>query len=128
MIEGLGVIPYVLQHRWEQKSPAFLDCSDCKKRLPAAARQRQGCPYVRDSYGTVPVRGCRVESTVCPGYAIALPQVIEAVSAHAHWDRGQLRDRVGAPTQSLLTYVETYENARAGAEAYFMKPEKDREI
>jgi len=125
----LAVIPYVMQFRWEMKDSGYWDCGVCKGRSSVAVRREIGCAFIRGASGPTAVRGVRVKQTVCPGYAVSLPQVIETVSCHTHWERGHLSERTQgvAPTDSLLSQIEIYDSARRGAEAYFMKPEKERD-
>jgi hypothetical protein len=78
----------------------------------------------------MPVRGARVaEQGCCPGYSTSIPAVLETASAHTHWDKGHLRERLHGDeaTPILLSSIEVYAAALRSAESYFMKPEKDRD-
>jgi len=117
-----------MQHRWENKDQTQLNCEPCRERLSAKERGRMGCAYVRGAVNPRGVLGSPVRPTVCAGYSIRLPVVVEVASCHTHWDKGHLRERLGdySPTPALMALIETYDAARRGAESYFSKPKDDR--
>lgn len=66
------------------------------------------------------------ELDTCPGYLVTMPHVTEAVRAHAHWERGTLRDRYhGAQlTGHLLDALEIFQGALWEIEAFAMDEAK----
>jgi hypothetical protein len=60
------------------------------------------------------------ELTVCPGYAVALPEVAEVVHLRPSWMKGYLAEHIGAaPTPGLLDAQNILEgaiNAKQAAE------------
>ncbi len=60
------------------------------------------------------------EPEMCPGYLVQLPAVSETARAWGHWDKGQLWQRYKDPPEMLVILVELFNQARAGAETYYM--------
>lgn len=88
------------------------------QRLTPNARQLSGCGYeplldLRSPWsgGSLPnYRG--PQTTVCPGFTVALPEVIEVARARLHWSKGQLTQFVhGQAHDALLEGIECLEGA-----------------
>ena len=63
------------------------------------------------------------EDGVCPGYYIALPQVVAIARLHPWWERGELVTRLGEqPTTLAMDALDVLEGSRCAAEAYAMRP------
>jgi len=104
------------------------DCIACKSRLSTKERATLGCAFVPGAKGAQPVRGARVDATVCPGYSTSLPVVHEIASCRSHWDKGSLELRLHGHTATrlLMQYIELAAGALGSCEAYFMKPKEER--
>lgn len=64
--------------------------------------------------------------TVCPGYSTNLPEVLEVVRAHRHWQKASLRDFCGGePNEALLIGIEVLESEINATQNFEMTPEKD---
>lgn len=59
---------------------------------------------------------------ICPGYLTRLPVVTEAARAHAHWERGTLRDRYNGQVLAphLLDALEFLQGSIWELESYAM--------
>ena len=96
MIEGLRVLPW-----WHEAARRSLlgdksNCETCMTRQSPHARQLGGCGYeplleTREPWsgGSLP-NYSGPQTTVCPGFSIALPEVIEVARARLHWSKGSL--------------------------------------
>lgn len=60
------------------------------------------------------------ELDACPGYLITMPCAIETVRAHAHWERGTLRDRYNGKqlTSNILDALEVFQSSLWELEAF----------
>lgn len=62
------------------------------------------------------------ELTVCPGYAIGLPEVAETVHLRPSWSKGYLAEHIGdAPTPALLDALNALEGAINAKQAKEMR-------
>jgi hypothetical protein len=88
-----------------------------------------GCPWVKGAHSPKPVRGARVEPTVCPGYSCHLPEVIHVAQLYPHWDRGQLEFALAGEQYppSLHLLLSHAAGAMSSAEVYFAKPPDKRD-
>ena len=103
MIEGLRLLPQVQYKRMKMRmdkhpqARTYLDCTTCEKDLPAKVRARWNCGLlsirkrVGPGFPSPPSFGGDTE--ICPGYLIAMPQVIEVARARVHWQHGLLKER-----------------------------------
>ena len=59
---------------------------------------------------------------ICPGYLVALPEVLDAFRAHLHWSKGQLRERLDGldSTGILMDCIEVAEGASRLLERYVL--------
>jgi hypothetical protein len=106
VIEGLRLLPFVAG------LPVY-DCHTCQHGNPKTnmtaqsehVRRLQGCAYLSPLDGARPgfavPNGCEVEPTVCPGYAISQPEVVEAVRLRPSWMKGYLVHHVGGEVPSV---------------------------
>ncbi len=89
-----------------------MDCGECKQNLTLAERARWGCGWLEPSHrtGTFAHRRVPIETDVCPGWLISLPQVLEAARAYGwrqqldQFYEGQL------PTAVLMDAIDVFSN------------------
>lgn len=123
-MEGLRLVPALEEAKRRGQVGFPSSCKDCQKQLSAEQRVLLGCAWEPEPTDPnfrayiSPWTGCGVESrpatddapafpSVCPGYTTTLPEVIEAVRARVHWDKGELTQFVhGQASDSLLTGIE----------------------
>lgn len=63
----------------------------------------------------------------CAGYTVNLPEVTEALLAHAHWKNGALREWLGRDesTEDLMNAILIISGACSALESWAMTPKKD---
>jgi hypothetical protein len=102
---------------------AFLSCGSCLERNPEASRRSWNCghlPRLPQNPYAGPSLDCRLKAdTVCPGYLVSLPQVIEASHAHVWFDKGQLTEFCDGkqPTRAMRDCVDILDCSIAEANA-----------
>jgi hypothetical protein len=115
-----------LKRSKDPNAMTYLDCSNCVSRMTDAARAGWRCGWMPEEQraGKLPLHltfGIGETSDLCPGYLIALPQVIEAANAHTCWKEGQLADAYPTADRTaeglLLSCVLTLNQALGEAEA-----------
>lgn len=114
MIEGLRLLPWVHWYREKRKDERdpnatnYLDCEWCMSVTSRQQRANIQCGWLPESEhgkGHTPALGdapCP-ETSVCPGYTIRLPEVLECARMVGWADAGVLRDAVdGQITQAAI--------------------------
>lgn len=115
-------MPWVLNHRREEKQPTYCDCDECPDMTQV--RQQLGCGKLPESERGVFRQPSHFpgEDGTCPGYVISLPQVLAVARLHPWWERGELVTRLGEqPTTLVMDGLDVLEGSRAAAEAYIME-------
>lgn len=103
MICGLRQLPRVQADRHRKRGEGVtefivlletMDCSTCQEHKSDRDRAELRCGWMKSSEWVEP-QFCQHTEDVCPGYAIGLPDVIEAARA-LHWrDKGALHALYG---------------------------------
>lgn len=130
MIEGLRAVPWIQHARARMRkgedpqADSYLDCRSCMTTYSKHIRAEWGCghlPAAARSKSVFPLE-CDFRPTICPGYSASLPQVREAASAYAWWDKGQLRDRLGGPpTEAMVTAIDILHGAVVAVQSHALK-------
>lgn len=112
---------------------AIDDCGKCKERTGQAQRQALGCGYEPRNdrvHLTIwqPPSGKNGYSgpalTTCAGYSVHLPEVIEAVIARTHWNKGNAAV-LGPLSKDALTAILIVEGQYNQLQSWLMTPAKD---
>jgi hypothetical protein len=106
------------------------DCETCMQGNDPQTRQAMGCGYeppveLAPSVWCPPSGRAGYQGrppTVCPGYTTKLPEVREAVQAHAHWNKGAIVSYCGGehPSEELLQAVVILDGERSALEGWRM--------
>jgi len=88
-------------------SQEFLNCFHCEENVDPSIRARWNCgrmpPHNRTGPGFPNPPHWGPDCSVCPGYLITLPQVIETARVRSHWKHGCIKERYeDAPLTGLL--------------------------
>lgn len=96
--------------------------------MDTTLRQLRGCgflppvPHANPAYEVPDADLEEGELTMCPGYAIALPEVAETVRYRPSWSKGYLAEHLGAqPTAALLEAQNILEGAVNAKQASDMR-------
>ena len=133
MIQGLTLRPWLEVEAHREPSGIFaqlLDCKTCKTMRPLEQRQGIGCglePPIAHARPLLPPSYCKhnrnpdAVPTVCPGYLVSLPAVLER-TWHAYWSKTpHLAAKLGGdPTEQDLAEIEVLEASRSAAESWAM--------
>ncbi len=119
MIQGLRLLPWVLDHRREIKQPTYCNCEKCPD-VPQI-RQQLGCGKLPASKrGPAMLPSHFPAADVCPGYLVSLPQVIEIACLHS-W-RASLAIRIEAqPSCLVMDGIDVLSAEKNAVESYAME-------
>jgi len=105
-------------HRDTQTWHKILNCDHCKP----DQRPGWGCGRLPESERTGLFRApiSWPEFSVCPGYLISLPVVVEVCRAHSWWDKGQLQLflRGEVPSAALVDAIDVLQGAQNALETH----------
>lgn len=104
------------------------DCERCMQANDRLTRQTLGCGYEQPLAGEMlpfldvwkpeGMKPTKDFPSVCAGYTVRLPEVIEIARARVHWEKGALPAFCGGPpTDKLLLAVEMLDGASNELEA-----------
>lgn len=104
-------MPWVGRAREEKGYEEFMDCTDCKANLTTVERGMRGCGYLPPGKRSGTFRSDKlpaVESDMCPGWLITLPQALEAARASG-WrtQLGQFYEGL-EPTGVLMDAIDVF--------------------
>lgn len=135
------MLPYVQAERSALAEKAsvgaarsFLDCSTCQARTAPAARQLWNCGHLPrlpgNRYQGPTLSADLAPDTVCPGYLITLPQVVEATRAFGWSEKGQLREFCDGetPTELLRVCVEVLGGVTGEAQITKMREAREEAV
>lgn len=128
MSEGLRVLPAFYEADRRKKLGVPTDCDKCKQSTSAVTRQTMGCPYEPEPDANIRAfvrtwADCGVEiqpatddapafPSVCAGYTVHLPEVVEAHIARIHWEKGELTQFAnGQASTELLNAIVIHNSA-----------------
>jgi hypothetical protein len=115
-----------------QNSHRYLHCPECA--ASRGVRAEWGCGHLpaAERTGTFPGRSewPRVDSDICPGYLIALPQIGEAIRAHSWWTRGELGTLLGGelPTPVAIDAIDILQSEVGALESWAIRQRTRPEI
>lgn len=131
MMEGYLAAPWF--HEMVRRGALGIsDCGKCKQQTGQAQRQSLGCGYEprndrvhlsvwQPPSGKNGYAGPAL--TVCAGYTVRLPEVVEATVARAHWNKGNVAyDRT---PRELLNAILIVEGQYSQLQSWLMTPAKD---
>lgn len=107
------MLPWVLGYRQQLEDDddpfahEWMDCNACIRRTNEKTRALQGCGWLpKEDRGDQFVQPDGFpQPTICPGYSIRLPEVLEVARARAWRKDGQLRELYdGKPLTDLLKF------------------------